>query len=263
MFDLDAYIERIGLSGRPGIAEVHRAHTTSIPFENLDPRIGRPVSLEIEDLQRKLVDERRGGYCFEQNLLLAGALRALGADVELYLARVRYGAAPGVVRPRGHLLLGVHDDGAVWHADVGFGLGTLFEPLPFGPGEEHEQAGWGFRIVADEPELVLQGRMEGEWADLYSFLPFPVPPPDVETVNWWISTHPRSPFVTGLIVSIQRDDGRRESLSNWAGLALAESSPEATVRTPLRPEEVPELLASRFALEGVPLGEDGRLSASA
>jgi hypothetical protein len=68
--------------------------------------------------------------------------------------------------------------------------------------------------------------------------------------------------VNGLIVSIQHDDGRRESLSNWAGLALAESTPEGTVRTPVGPAEVPELLASRFALEGVPLGEDERLTAS-
>ena len=58
MFDLDAYLARIGLSGRPGIAEVHRAHTTSIPFENLDPHGGLPVSLELEDLQRKLVGAR-------------------------------------------------------------------------------------------------------------------------------------------------------------------------------------------------------------
>jgi N-hydroxyarylamine O-acetyltransferase len=76
VFDLDAYLERIGLEGRPSIAQVHRAHLTSIPFENLDPHQGLPVSLEVEDLERKLVSERRGGYCFEQNLLLKAALEA-------------------------------------------------------------------------------------------------------------------------------------------------------------------------------------------
>ena len=58
MFDLDAYLERIGRSGRPGLAEVHRAHVTSIPFENLDPHRGVPVSLNLQDLERKLVDKR-------------------------------------------------------------------------------------------------------------------------------------------------------------------------------------------------------------
>jgi N-hydroxyarylamine O-acetyltransferase len=78
-FDLGAYLERIGASTASGIKDIHRAHALAIPFENLDPRRGVPVSLETEDLQRKLVGRRRGGYCFEQNLLLAAALEALGA----------------------------------------------------------------------------------------------------------------------------------------------------------------------------------------
>ena len=61
MFDLDAYVERIGLRGRPTIAELHRAHVSSIPFENLDPHRGVPVSLEPDALWRKLVIDRRGG----------------------------------------------------------------------------------------------------------------------------------------------------------------------------------------------------------
>jgi N-hydroxyarylamine O-acetyltransferase len=133
MFDLDAYLARIGLRGRPSLAQVHRAHLASIPFENLDPQCGTPVSLALEDLERKLVAERRGGYCFEQNLLLKAALEALGAEVDLLLARVRLGAERGVTRPRSHLVLRVRADGASWHADVGFGLGAPLEPLPFGP----------------------------------------------------------------------------------------------------------------------------------
>ncbi len=73
MFDLDRYLERIGLAGRPSIAEVHLAHSTSIPFENFDSRRGVEVSLAAEDLLDKLVSKRRGGYCFEQNLLLTVA----------------------------------------------------------------------------------------------------------------------------------------------------------------------------------------------
>ena len=156
MLDLDAYLERIGLAGRPSIAEVHRAHATSIPFENLDPYCGIPVSLAADDLEQKLVTRRRGGYCFEQNLLLKAALEELGAQVDLLLARVRAGAPPGVMRPRTHLVLGVRADGRDWLADVGFGLGTLLDPIPFAPGAEHEQSGWRYRLVEDGPELVLQ-----------------------------------------------------------------------------------------------------------
>jgi N-hydroxyarylamine O-acetyltransferase len=111
MLDLDAYLARIGLRGRPSVPEVHRAHATSIPFENLDPHRGVPVSIELEDLERKLVTERRGGYCFEHNLLLKAALEALGAQVDVFLARVRWAAAPGEVRGRSHVVLRVRDPG--------------------------------------------------------------------------------------------------------------------------------------------------------
>ena len=214
MFDLDTYLARIGLRGRPTIAEVHRAHLTSIPFENLDPYCGIPVSLALDDLERKLVSERRGGYCFEQNLLLKAALEALGAQVDLLLARVRVGAAPGVTRPRTHLVLRVRAGGAVWHADVGFGLGSSARAAPVRP-----------RWRACAVGLALSRRRGGRRArapdggrrvaDLYAFPPYPVPFVDVETSNWFTSTHPRSPFVTGVIVSAHADDGSRSMLRTW------------------------------------------------
>jgi N-hydroxyarylamine O-acetyltransferase len=251
-------MQRIGLKGSPTIAQIHRAHVTSIPFENLDPHRGVPVSLEPEAIERKLVDERRGGYCFEQNLLLKAALEALGARVELMLARVRF-KADGAVRPRGHLVMRVQAEGAVWHADVGFGLGSLLEPLPFGPGQEHEQAGWRFRVVEDGPEFVLQAVTGDRWIDVYGFSPHPVPFVDLETSNWWISTHPNSPFVTGVIVSKQDNEGRRMSVSDWAGLALTEEVPGERRVTGVLREELPQLIASRFGLDGFALDRDGRL----
>lgn len=250
MLDLEAYLARIGLRGRPEMAELHRAHVTSIPFENLDPRRGIPVSLAPEDLERKLVRERRGGYCFEQNLLLKAGLEALGARVETLLARVRVGAAPGTPRPRTHLVLRVQADGMQWHADVGFGHGTLIEPIPFGPGPVHEQSGWRFRVVQDGSELVLQTGQDGDWLDLYGFVPDPVPFIDIETSNWFTCTHPRSPFVTGLIVSAQRPDGARVSLSDWQGLSLSEETPAGGSTRPVDPGEVGELIATQFGLRG-------------
>ncbi len=178
MFDLDAYLERIGLTGRPGLAEVHRAHGTAIPFENLDPHRGLPVSLAPTDLERKLVAERRGGYCFEQNLLLKAALEALGAEVDLMLARVALGAEPGrreaAQPPRA---AASREGSASWHADVGFGLGTLLEPLPFGPGAEHEQGGLALprRRRTALNSCCRPPRARGGWTCTGSS-PQPVPP---------------------------------------------------------------------------------------
>ena len=263
MFDLEAYLARIGLHGCPSVAEVHRAHITSIPFENLDPHCGLPVSLAVADLEQKLVFERRGGYCFEQNLLLKAALEELGAEVDLFLARVRFGAPPGMTRPRSHLVLRVRDDASSWHADVGFGAGSLLEPLPFGPGAECVQSGWRFRVVEQEPDFVLQTAQAEEWVDVYAFPPNPVPFVDLETSNWFTSTHPRSPFVSGLIVSTQADDGTRTSLSDWAGLALTIQTPTDVTVTPVEQDAVPEILATRFALPGYELNADGHLVAPA
>jgi N-hydroxyarylamine O-acetyltransferase len=253
MVDLDAYLARIGLSGRPTIADVHRAHLTSIPFENLDPQRGVPVSLAPEDVEHKLVSKLRGGYCFEQNLLLKAALEALGATVEPMLARVRVGSDPGAVRPRSHLVLRVRDDGATWHADVGFGAGSLLDPVPFGPGGPYEQSGWRFRVVEEGPELVLQAADRSAWVDLYGFVPEAVPFVDLETSNWFTSTHPRSPFVTGLIVCAHRPDGRRFYLRGFQEPALAEETPAETVVTLVALHAIPELLASRFGLGGFAL----------
>ncbi len=259
MLDLDAYLERIGLDGRPSIEQLHRAHLTSIPFENLDPHQGLPVSLDAADLERKLVTERRGGYCFEQNLLLKAALEALGAEVDMFLARTRLGAKPGVARPRSHLVLRVRENGSSWHADVGFGARGVLEPIPFGPGPTQEQSGWSFRVVEDGSELVLQRLAGDEWVDVYGFLPQPVPFIDVETANWWTSTHPRSLFVTGLIVGVRGDDGTGTLLCDWSELSLSEETPAGTNVTPLGREAIPELLAARFSLPGFALGADERL----
>jgi N-hydroxyarylamine O-acetyltransferase len=265
MLDFAAYLERIGLSAdeRPTLQAIHRAHATSIPFENLDPHRGIPVSLMQEDLERKLVRERRGGYCFEQNLLLASALEYLGLTVEPMLARVRRGAPPGTVRPRSHLALRVTDeDGRVWHADVGLGLGTLLDPIPFGADRtaEHEQSGWTFRVLAEASELVLQTLADGSWSDVYVFSPQPVPQIDIEMSNWWTSTHPQSPFVFGLIACVHHPDGSRESISDWSGpLELRVQSPGDTQIAQLPREAIPELLTERFALSGFTLDADGRV----
>jgi N-hydroxyarylamine O-acetyltransferase len=187
VLDLDAYLARIGLHGRPSVAEVHHAHVTSIPFENLDPYCGIPVSLAVEDLERKLVSKRRGGYCFEHNLLLKAALEALGAEVGLFLARVRLGAARGVTRPRSHLVLRVRADGSDWLADVGFGLGSLLEPLPFGPGGEYLQSGWRFRVIRSRALLRPHGGMDGSMSTV-TFLTLSVR--RYRASNWFTSTHP-------------------------------------------------------------------------
>lgn len=94
-FRLDNYLARIGYRGAirpdlPTLAAIHAAHVNAIPFEDFDPLLRRPVNLDLGSLQEKLVDNRRGGYCFEQNALFKAALEAIGFQITGLGGRVRY-----------------------------------------------------------------------------------------------------------------------------------------------------------------------------
>jgi N-hydroxyarylamine O-acetyltransferase len=124
-FDLSAYLERITLKTAPtadidGLAQIQRAHRLTIPFENLDVKLGRGISLDPVHVFDKLVTRRRGGYCFEQNSLFLRALHAIGFEARPLLARV-WMMAPDGVPPRTHTLNLVRIDGKDWIADAGFG----------------------------------------------------------------------------------------------------------------------------------------------
>src|SRR5262249_5473011 len=136
------------------------------------------------------------GYCFEQNLLFAAALRELGYAVTTLAARVRYGAQG--VRPRTHMLLAVRVDDADWLADVGFGGDGLLLPVPLADGAESRQFAWPYRLVAEAGLWVLQSRRGDGWLDLYAFTPEPHHLVDYEVANWFTSTHPQSHFTRTL-----------------------------------------------------------------
>ncbi|MGN6870052.1 MAG: arylamine N-acetyltransferase family protein [Solirubrobacteraceae bacterium] len=248
MIDVAAYLDRIGCNGAATLGTVHRAHVTSIPFENLDAWSGRPVSLDLVDVERKLVTERQGGYCFEHNLLLQAELQQLGYDVELLLARARTGGWPGPIRPRTHLVLRVCADDQTSLADVGFGLGGCLDPLPCRVGGPYSQSGWRFRVVSDESELVVQAARGEQWVDLYGVTLSPVPLIDVETANWMTSTYPGSPFVRGPVISATASNGHRTLLRSDTEheFVLVEQQPDRRVTTPLRRSELSAILETRF-----------------
>lgn len=198
----DAYLDRIGLE-RPGaptldvLRRLHAAHVATIPFENLDILLGRGISLDPEDLRAKLVEGRRGGYCFEQNTLFQHVLRDLGFAVTPLEARVRIGATS--LLPRTHMVLAVRIDEQDWLADVGFGADGLLEPVLLPPARAvdlHETA--DFRVASEGDLRVLQKRTPDGWVDLYAFLLQGVHPVDFEVGNWYTSTHPTSAFLRRL-----------------------------------------------------------------
>lgn len=198
--DLDRYFARIGYQGDrtptlETLQAIHLAHATTIPFENVDSLRGEPVLLDLASLQRKLVDARRGGYCFEQNLLLAAALEQLGFNVTRLLARVTWGGARNL--PRTHMLLKIDFGDQSFIADCGFGGWGLLTPLALAAEEPQEQFGWRFRLRREQDTWRLEGWLDG-WDPLYAFTLEPQLPVDFEPANWYVSTHPQSRFVQTL-----------------------------------------------------------------
>ena len=231
MIDLDAYFRRIGYSGSRAptletLAALHALHPTAIAFENLDTLRGAPIRLDLDSLQRKLVRQRRGGYCFEQNLLFTHVLTALGFRVVGLSARVIWESVDHAPRPRTHMLLLVPVGRESYLCDVGFGGLTMTAPLRLTLDGEQRTPHETFRLVRDGAEYMSQANVRGDWRTLYRFDLQEQFQTDIEVLNFFVAQHPESPFRSRLIgarrdgdrtfklrdreLTIQYRDGRRE-----------------------------------------------------
>lgn len=216
MFDLDAYLLRIDLPARPtrdlaGLARVQWAHRLAIPFENLDVRLGRGVAIDGASVFAKLVDARRGGYCFEHNRLLLDALAALEMEARPLLARVWLGAE--AVPPLTHTLSLVTLDGQPFIADAGFG-GSYAPVMPLSDGAEavapdgarfrlQRDAAHGWMLLRDGDPATTDGRGTGPgWRPQYSFTTDTVHDSDLAMGNHWSAAAPLSRFTQATVVSI-------------------------------------------------------------
>ncbi len=249
MFDLDAYFARIGYRGlRTPSAEVlraiHLAHATHVPFENIDVLRGLPIRLDLESLQRKLVTDRRGGYCFEQNMLLAAALEAIGFRLKRLLARVKFRSQHTL--PLTHMALDVEADGRHWLCDVGFGGHGLLEPIPFQEGSA-TQGIWDYHLKqADSRWWLLQAPLEEGMIDLYTLTREPYELIDFEPPNYYVWNYPTSIFRQHLIAQRPGLDERHILVGRDYTVITAAGATSRTI------ESDPELLAilvERFGLK--------------
>jgi N-hydroxyarylamine O-acetyltransferase len=216
--DLDAYCRRIGYTGErvptiDTLRAVHQYHPQAIAFENLDPLLKRIVHLDAASLAQKMLTDARGGYCFEQNLLFGYALDALGFKVRWLTGRTRWGAAKDAVKPRTHMLLLVEAEGRSFLADVGFGANTLTGPLLLDSRDEQPTPHERFLLVEAGEQLIMQVKVRNAWSDLYGFDLSEQLLPDLETGNWYASTHPSSRFVNELMVT-RAEPNHRYALHN-------------------------------------------------
>ena len=249
-FDLDAYLRRIAYDGPRAptldtLREVHRRHVAAIAFENLDPLLRRPIQLDAESLQRKLVAGGRGGWCYEQNNTLRHALEALGFRTTGLAARVVWNRPPDVVAPRTHMLLRIDLDGP-WIVDAGFGGVTLTGPIRLVPDAEQDTPNGPFRLVTVDGDFELQARLGDEWTPLYRFDLQAQQLADYALVNWYLSNHPQSHFLNGLMVARTDASGRYALRDNVFTVRHADGRVDA--RTLASPAELRAVLEAEFRL---------------
>ena len=260
-FQLDAYLARIGYTGPrtatiDTLEAVHALHPAAIPFENLNPLLGWPVSLDVDSLQAKLVTGGRGGWCFEHNTLLRHALEALGFSVSSLAARVLWNAPPNsAIGPRSHMLLLVDLGGRLYLTDVGFGGNVLTAPLRLEPHITQPTPHEPHRLLPLENGFVLEFSVGGEWKPLYRFTMEPQFPADYEVSNWHLCHHPSSFFRQLLMGARATKDGRYALRNNTLAIHRNNKTEKRTLA---------DAAALRSSLEndfGIQLPESTELSA--
>ncbi len=260
--DLDAYFRRIGYTGpRTATLETLSAillqHPLEIPFETLDPLLKRPVRLDLASIERKIVHEGRGGWCFEQNLLLQHVLEYLGFRVTGYAARVLWGAPEGTALPRTHMLLRIDLADVPYIADVGFGGLTLTGPLRLTPDVEQATPHETFRLIETGGDFVLQVFVQGAWKPLYSFDLQRQRLVDYELANWHLCNHPESPFVSNLMAARVAPECRYGLFNNRLSTHPSQGDSEQRVLT--SGAELREILTTVF---GIRLPDEAALDAT-
>jgi N-hydroxyarylamine O-acetyltransferase len=210
--DLDAYFERIEWGGptTPTLATLAGllgAHMARIPFENLDVLLGRPIRLDLEGLQDKLVGARRGGYCFEHGTLFAAVLEALGFHPVRHLARVTL-SLPRTEAPRTHMFLRVPLAEGTFVADPGFGGLAPRVPVPLADATAAPADRQAHSMVRDGAYWTLRARSGPTTVDAWATTLDLDNPADFAMANHYTSTYPGSAFVNRIMMRALTPGGR-------------------------------------------------------
>lgn len=245
------YLERIGLScdrcevSLDFLKKIQEAHIYSVPYENIDILNGVPISLKTEDIYDKIVERKRGGYCFELNALLSWLLSELGYSVESYFAR--FWRAESTTPLRRHRVLGVKLGEDRYIVDVGIGSPAPRFPLILKEGLVQEGFGESYRFEY-EKELgwVLYELTHGEWKRYFSFTEewqFDI---DFIQPSFYCEKHPDSIFNKGLIVAMKTPNGRKcidkDCFKRFVGRELVE------IKEGLSSDEIKEILSLEFGI---------------
>lgn len=248
---LTRYLVRIGYTGPVApthevLAALQAAHIAAIPFEAIDALTGVGIDIGADAVAAKLIDRRRGGYCFEQNGLFLRVLQAIGFEAEAMLGRVRWmlpDDAPAT--PRTHQVVLVTLDGRPWLADVGFGAAVPPQPLAMDSEAPQPTRHESYRVLRGGFGWEVEAQIGDEWKPLYRLDDAAAPPVDCIVGNWYTSTHHDSHFRHQMIAARTTNEARYGLRDNRLTTRLADGRID---RRYLTADEIERTLAEIFLL---------------
>ena len=216
--NLKLYLQRLGFDAPPAptletLRQLQLRHTGAFPFENLSTISGAPVPIDLASIEQKVLHDGRGGYCYELNNLFFTLLLELGFDAQAISGRVVMNQPEGTWTARTHRLSLVTLDGVRYITDVGFGGMVPTAPLVLDTEAEQATPHEPYRIEKQADGYMLRAKVAGEWRSMYLFDLQRQEDIDYTIGNWYVSTHPDSPFAQRLMVA-RTGDGWRKTLNN-------------------------------------------------
>ncbi|EXF94575.1 N-hydroxyarylamine O-acetyltransferase [Pseudomonas fluorescens HK44] len=250
--EVDLYLQRLGYDTPPPptldtLRHLQLRHTSTFAFENLSPLSGVPVSIDLESVQRKLLHDGRGGYCYELNNLYMALLQHLGYEVRGITGRVVMNAPQGTWAARTHRLTLLILNGVRYITDVGFGGMVPTAPLRLDTEDEQVTPHERFRITLGDGSYTLSAQVAGEWRAMYVFDLQRQEDVDYKIGNWYVSTHPESPFLQRLMVA-RTGPETRYTLNNGS-YAIHRMGGASERREITDPEALIELLRETFGIQ--------------
>lgn len=216
--DLDLYLRRLGYATAPAptldtLRDLQLRHSSTFAFETLAALLHAPVAVDLPSLQRKLLHDGRGGYCYELNRLFLALLQDLGFQARGVTGRVVMGGPEDALPARTHLFVQATVAGVPYLADVGFGSMVPTGPLRLDSEQPQATPHEDYRVSRFDEGYILRARVGGEWRGLYVFDLQPTAEIDYVVGNWYVSTHPESPF-RGQLYAARMGPGLRKTLRN-------------------------------------------------
>jgi N-hydroxyarylamine O-acetyltransferase len=247
-FSLNSYLKRIDFQGKPEatiecVTALMRCQLCTVPFENLDVQAGKLVSIVPEDIVEKIINQRRGGYCYEINGLFSMALTVLKIPYRWVAARPMFYP---MRRPKTHMAVVVELAGQQWLCDLGFGSYGITEPLALDRLDVEVLQGHDtFKLSKlENGDFLLQALVEGEWKNQFAFDLTPQEWVDFEPMNFMNSKHPEAVFVKSLLVISHQPRGRTILFGN----SLKTIVDGQVRKAMLEPHEIDAVLKQTFQL---------------